>query len=551
VTSTYNRRQFLGHSAAAAGGVVAAGAIADQLVGAMPAGAVTKGGTLTVGLISDPNAPFNPDYGNLDTTGFWIGRAVYDPLCVVGPNGAVYPYLCKSLTHDGTYKNWTITARPGIKFHDGTPCNGDAIYKNLVADYNSDLTGIAVRSLIKGFSHTTGSDTVVVHTLNKWVTFPYTLAEQQIAFIAQPDTLGGPTGNPKPIGTGPFIYNSWNNNPLGNFEVLANPDYWRPNMPYLDAVNFVFQPDSGTRLNELTDGTFDMIIEGDGPTIKNLKALNGHGYNVLSDYPGTPTGYSPSSNCIMLNCGAAPFNNPNLRTGCAYAIDTATYVSVVDGGESVPINGIFLPNSPYYKKPPYPKYDLKTAKSFISKVPAAQRKFTLQYVLDDPTILNAAEFVQSSLNAAGCTVTLKGVTQGQLITNAIGGNFQCMTWAQFGTTSPDLDYPWFSTKEKNFFGNLNFARNLDPKIQSLMLTGMAATTTKAREAAWGAVNNEINKLPTTASNFGIPYLWTDRTVLAVGAKSNVQNWQTFQEPAGHAVLQPNQAVLFLGTTWKS
>ena len=154
-------------------------------------------------------------------------------------------------------------------------------------------------------------------------------------------------------------------------------------------------------------------------------------------------------------------------------------------------------------------------------------------------VLLAANLFQTEMGAIGLTVSLVGVSQGDLIGYAIFGLYQVMTWAQFGGVSPDLNYPWFSTKT-----HLNFANNNDPTVEKLMLQGMAASTEAARVKAWSEVSAQINK--------DVPYLWTDRVVLGVAAKSYVQNWKTFDTPApAKPVLQPNQAVLFFTTTWRS
>ncbi|HEV3212438.1 MAG TPA: ABC transporter substrate-binding protein [Acidimicrobiales bacterium] len=539
MTNTYDRRQFLTHSAAAAGGVVAAGAVAGELGFADAAGAITMGGTLTMGVISEQNKPFNPAHANMDTSGFCYGRAIYDPLMVVGADGlTVFPYLAASLKPNKTYTQWTITARPGIKFSNSTPCNGDAIYANMHENFVSTLTGPAVQALIAGFTHTPGSNTVVVHTKHPWVTFPFTLAEQQISFIAEPSTLGA-TYSGKPIGTGPFTLNTWNYST--SFSCDKNPQYWRAGLPYLDHIVFKPIPDGPTRFAALKSGALDIIHEGEGDILKQFAGLGG-GYTWTTDYPGRPK-YSPSSNCIMMNTSKAPFTNINMRKGCAYALDQTQYVKTVESGFSSPINGIFLPGSPYYKSTPYPKYNVATAKKYIAKVPKSQRSFTLTYVAGSPAVLTDAQLTQQFLQKVGVTVTLNGVTQGQLIGDAIFGAFQALTWSQFGGVSPDLNHPWFQTKPPGGGTWLNFARNQDPKIESLMLAGMAAKSTTARKNAWAAVNIRINQ--------DIPYLWTDRAVTGVAAHSNVQNWKTFQDPSGHQVLQPNQAVLFFTTTWKS
>jgi len=537
VTNTYDRRQFLTHSAAAAGGVVAAGAVVGEMGLAGEAGAITKGGTLKMGVISEQNQPFNPAHANMDTTGFCYGRAIYDPLMVVSANGkTVYPYLAASLTPNKTYTQWTVKARGGVKFHNGKPCNGDAIYANMQENFKSVLTGPAVQALISGFSHVHGSNSVVIHTRHPWVTFPFTLAEQQISFIAEPSTLGGAyAGNP--IGTGPFEFSSWT--PGTAFIATKNSNYWRAGLPYLNQVEFHPIPDGPTRFNALQSGTVDIIHESEGDILKKFKTLGG-GFSYVTDFPGRPV-YAPSSNCIMMNCGKSPFNIPTLRKACAMALDQKQFVKTVDDGESQPIDGIFLPGSPYYKKTPYPAYNQAKAKALVAKVPKSKRSFTLTYVQGSPAVLNAALLVRTFLGKIGVTVTLSGTTQGNLIGDAIFGAYQAVTWAQFGGVSPDLNHPWFSTPPKGGGTWLNFARNKDPKIESLMLSGMAAKSQAARQNAWASVNIRIQQ--------DIPYMWLDRVVLGVAAKATVNGWKSFKDPAGHAVLQPNQAVLFFTSTW--
>jgi peptide/nickel transport system substrate-binding protein len=537
VTNTYDRRQFLTHSAAAAGGVVAAGAVVGELGLAGEAGAITKGGTLKMGVISDQNQPFTPAHANMDTTGFCCARAIYDPLMVVSANGkTVYPYLAASLTPNKTYTQWTIKARRGVKFHNGTPCNGDAINANMQENFTSILTGPAVQALISKFTHVHGSDTVVVHTKHPWVTFPFTLAEQQISFIAEPSTVKGSySGNP--IGTGPFVFSSWLPGPL---VATKNHNYWRPGLPYLNQVEFHTIVDGPTRFNALQTGNVDIIHESEGDVLKKFPTL-GSGFTFERDFPGRPV-YSPSSNCIMMNTSKAPFNIPTLRKACAYAMDQKQFVKTVDKGESSPIDGIFLPGSPYYKKTPYPTYNVAKAKALVAKVPKAHRSFTLTYVSGSTSVLSAATLVQTFLGKIGVKVKLTGVTQNVLIGDAIFGAYQALTWAQFGGVSPDLNHPWFQTKPPSGTW-LNFARNQDPKIESLMLAGMAAKTQAARQNAWASVNIRIQQ--------DLPYLWIDRVVLGVAAKSTVQGWKSFKDHAGHAVLQPNQAVLFFTSTWIS
>jgi len=532
VTHTFDRRQFLTHSAIAAGGVAAMGAMGESVL-AGPAGAITKGGTLKVGVSSQQKLPFSPDWGRMDTTGFMYARAVYDPLCVVSADGkTVHPYLAQSVTHNSTYTQWTVVIRPGIKFHDGTKCDGDAVYANFKANYNSLLTGPSLKALIKSFSHTAGSNTIVVNTKNRWTSFPYTLAEQQIGFIAAPSTLGlGYRGNP--IGTGPFVCANWA--PDSTLYLDRNPNYWRKGLPYLDHLEFHPIPDDQTRWNELQGGTLDLIHTGDGGTIRNRFP---GGFATQLDTTGK-LAYSPSSNCVMLNLKKAPFTDLNFRKACAAAIDRSTFARISSSSESSPVDGIYLPNSPYYVKPAYPAFSLTAAKSYLSKssMKGSARNFTLNYV-NSPAVANAATLVQTFLAKLNINVTPNPMTQDVLIGDAIGGKFQATLWSQFGGVSPDTNYPWFSTKT-----GLNFANNLDPKIESAMITGMAATTSSARVKAWAFVNDQLAR--------DVPYLWLDRAIWGFAAKNTVQSWKTFTDSVGNPILQPNQGVLFFTQTWIS
>ena len=46
------------------------------------------------------------------------------------------------------------------------------------------------------------------------------------------DAVGGHGRAPEPVGTGPFIYQSWQPNDF--FTATRNPNYWRTGLPYLD-----------------------------------------------------------------------------------------------------------------------------------------------------------------------------------------------------------------------------------------------------------------------------------------------------------------------------
>ena len=155
-----------------------------------------------------PRAPSTP-------AGILYARTVFDPLAIIDANGIVQPYLAQSITPNTDYTVWTITMRPNLVFHNGAPCDGAAVAENFALQQASGLTGPAFTTIA---NVSVPSSLVVTVTMKSpWVPFDYYLAGGiggQIAFIAEPTWLkSGSQTNP--IGTGPFVFQTWNpNRPL-------------------------------------------------------------------------------------------------------------------------------------------------------------------------------------------------------------------------------------------------------------------------------------------------------------------------------------------------
>ena len=86
-----------------------------------------RGGSLTFGIDTEESG-FNPSTARWDEGGFLYGRTVFDPIAIVNAAGGLEPYLAQSITSNEDFTAFTITLRPGILFHDGTPLDANALY---------------------------------------------------------------------------------------------------------------------------------------------------------------------------------------------------------------------------------------------------------------------------------------------------------------------------------------------------------------------------------------------------------------------------------------
>src|SRR5580692_1923852 len=339
MVSRFDRRSVLLGGAAAAAGVAGAGALGlglDDIAGATTNGpgrngmskkTPKKGGSLVFGVDAEESG-FDPTQARFDEVGVMYARTVFDPLTVVLANGDWAPYLAQSVVPNSSYTTWTITLRPNVLFHDGTPCNGAALLQNLQAQAKSLLTGIVISPTLVSIAQT-GPLACTITFSKAWVPFPYYLAGGiggQIAYPVAPSMLANPNGTSHPVGTGPFVFQQWV--PNDHFTATANPHYWRPGLPHLSKITFKPIPDESARAEALKSGTVDMIITDTPQLITEFR--NNSRYAYTDDQ--TNLAGEPDMNCLLLNTGAPPWNSANLRRAAAMAISRPQYAQVIDEG---------------------------------------------------------------------------------------------------------------------------------------------------------------------------------------------------------------------------
>jgi ABC-type transport system substrate-binding protein len=450
---------------------------------------------------------------------------VFDPLTIILANGDWAPYLAQSVVPNASYTAWTITLRPNLVFHDGTPANGAALVTNLVAQSKSLLTGIVLSPTLVSITQT-GPLAATISFKAPWIPFPYYLAGGiggQIAYLAAPSMLSNPNGTTHPVGTGPFVFKEWV--PNDHFTATANPNYWRKGMPYLSSITYKPIPDEEARAEALKSGTIDLMITDTPQIITQFRGNKSYSY--IDD--STHVAGEPDMNCVQLNCLAKPFNNPNVRLAAAQAINRQQYAHVIDEGVLPVSNGLFVPGSPYYSSTSYPKYNPSNAKKLVSaaaKTNGGPISFSYGST-NSPAALRAAQYLEQAWKAVGFQVSTNIVQQNDTINNALAGKYQALGWRQFGAVDPDLNYIfWSTTTVSSGALSINMARNSDPAVETALLAGRASSEKSVREASYKTVNKRLA--------VDLPYLWTDRAVWAVVGNPTVQNFNNPTTPQGQS-----------------
>lgn len=227
-------------------------------------------------------------------------------------SGALIPYLADSFDLDADSLTLTIQLRDGVKFHDGTVCDAEAVKWNLEefkASGRSEINDVESIEVVDPL-------TVVCH-LSKW----NNAIADSVLFIA--GRIVSPTyfkNNGKdaaianPIGTGPFKFVEWERDVRIVYE--KNEDYRVEGQPRLDGIEIVFMPDSTTIVSAMRAGEIDAIGNVDATV---ADAMGVDGLEPISRPLTTGTvmfGIMPTSNDSSL-----PIYDIKVRQAISHAID--------------------------------------------------------------------------------------------------------------------------------------------------------------------------------------------------------------------------------------
>jgi ABC-type transport system substrate-binding protein len=230
-------------------------------------------------------------------------------------------------------KTWIFHLRHGVKFHDGTEFNADAVIWNLDRFFNKDSpqfeppsAGMSRARVPLMASYRKIDDfTVAITTREPASYFPYMAVYLLMASPASFEKAGRDWSKAAllpPAGTGPFRLAKVR--PREFAELARFDGYWDPaRKAKVDGIRLLPIPDANSRMAALRAGQVDWIEVPPPDGIPSLKAA---GFNII-------TNSYPHDWPWMYNIGAAksPFKDVRVRQALNYCIDRAGLVTLLNG----------------------------------------------------------------------------------------------------------------------------------------------------------------------------------------------------------------------------
>jgi peptide/nickel transport system substrate-binding protein len=274
-----------------------------------------------------------------DATVAWDYVNIYDTLVDLDASVKLQPSLATSWKQvDPT--TWRFTLRSGVKFTDGTPFDADAVVFNVERALNPKDPGRVVSSggPIAG-AKKVDAQTVDILTKGPDPSTLYGLSLKVVYGMCSPTAVQkyGKDYGQHPVGTGPFMLESWQAN--SQVTLVRNPGYWG-NAPTLDKLVFKVIPDAGDRLLAFQNKEIDVLLE---PTPSQMLTLTKLPGVQIAKTPGIGISY------LAYNLKYPPFDDVRVRLALQHAIDRKTICSTVLGGLAVPATGFMNSNVFGYK----------------------------------------------------------------------------------------------------------------------------------------------------------------------------------------------------------
>ena len=228
-----------------------------------------SGGTLIVAAAQEPDT-FDPP-NIVDVTVQQIAMNITDRLTELAPDMSVRPGLAESWTVSADKLTWTFKLRKGVKFHDGTTLDAEAVKFNFdrLLDTKKPVKRRAFYTDIQTV-RVVDSSTVEFAMKRAFGPLPALLATTG-ASISSPKALKelGDKFATQPVASGPFVFEQWL--PGDQVVLKRNESYWG-GPPKLEKVIFKTIKEPATRVAMLETGRADVIEHVVPAEMKRLAA---------------------------------------------------------------------------------------------------------------------------------------------------------------------------------------------------------------------------------------------------------------------------------------
>ena len=445
-----------------------------------------------------------------DTSAFFVYN-IFDTLVRFNPATAkIEPSLAVSwqASHDG--RTWTFQLRRGVRFHDGTPLDADAVVFTFFrqmdpANPKRNQQFPLFADIFTFLKSVRKIDAQQVEFVLSEPYFPFLATlTVECAAIVPPGAVkkAGADFARQPVGTGPFMLSSWQKNK--RLVLTANKEYWR-GRPKVDEYIDMIEPRGEVLNSYFQQGMLDIL----------------HTYSISKtvSYKKQDWVRITSTPCLsvtfaVINSMRPPLNRKGVRQAMCYAWDPRA-LKLIFQDFVLPIDSL-LPQGLLAEKTPAPasRFSLAKAQALMKKE-GLNGEIQLEMVLqkDDGLIFELLSMYARNLKQIGIRLKLTRLGSPAL-EERIAQNDYDLAYSGWIADYPDPDsmmFPLLSAPlQKQGLANIAGSRRQD--LDNLLKAARSERDAKKRETLYRDIDRAI-----IADGLAIP-LYQDKRVIISNQK---------------------------------
>jgi peptide/nickel transport system substrate-binding protein len=453
------------------------------LAASLSAKRVVRSGSLFEPAAIDPAKAWD------DTSSFYVDN-IFDTLVRLNPQTMkIEPSLAVDWETSKDGLTWTFNLRRGIRFHDGTPFDADAVVFTFFRQM--DQTNPNRRQNFPLFAEIFTYLQAVRKISSQQVQF--VLSEPFFPFLAtlsvECAAIVSPTAVNKygaefarhPVGTGPFKLSSWQKSK--RLVLTANSEYWR-GRPGIDEYIDTIEPRSEILNNYFKEGSLDIIY---AYSISKMVSYKNQDWVKITATPCLSVTFA------VLNAARPPLNRKAVRQALCHAWDPRA-LKLVFQDYVLPTNTL-LPKGLMAAEPEAQAVGFSLAKAqALLKKEGIDHEIQLEMLLqkNDGLLFQLCSMFAKKLKQVGIKLKLTRLDPQAYAQRIALGDYD-LAYSSWVADFPDPDsmlFPLLSEQlQKQGFANIAGAKRTD--LRNLLTMARRESDVQKRQALYQDLNRSV------------------------------------------------------------
>ncbi|HSQ34498.1 MAG TPA: ABC transporter substrate-binding protein [Candidatus Binatia bacterium] len=440
------------------------------------------------GSLREPRA-IDPARSWDDTSAFYVSN-IFDTLVRFDPHTArIVPSLAVSWEASPDGRSWRFQLRRGVRFHDGTPLDADAVVFSFFRqmdpanpDRHRDFPLFA--DIFVFLKTVRKIDPLQVEFILSEPFFPFLATlSVECAAIVSPSAVrkAGAAFAHQPVGTGPFKLSSWHRNK--RLVLKANKEYWRGRPPideYIDTI----EPRGEVLSNSFQQGALDIL---NTYSISKMVSYKKQDWVTITTTPYLSVTFA------VVNSSRPQLSRKGVRQALGYAWDPRA-LKLVFQDYVLPIHTL-LPQGLIRNDAPAPAgvFSLEKARALLKKEGfSGELQLEMLLLKDDGLLFQLFSIYARNLKQIGIHLRLTRL-ETKALAARIARNDYDLAYSGWIADYPDPDsmiFPLLSPQlQEQGLANIAGAKRLD--LDQLLKAARCEGDAKKRETLYSDINHAV------------------------------------------------------------